>query len=325
MSKRLLLSLFFMPMVLLAKPVEVTGVAATVNGKVITRKEVAILLGPRMSVIKTKYPRGGQAAEKEFEEAQEHVLDQLVENKIILSELEDRGANIPDFVVDQEVERIVKDLYNGNESEFRKALTESGSTMRSYKETQREKILVQALKSEQFGGRNAPPTPDEISAKYQERKRAFRDRSEDKVTFLKIFIPARTSEIGKTAETQLVLAEELASKLKSGADFATVAKEHSADAYSNDGGQWPETQRTDFDPSFAELIFGAPVGEVQGPFKDPRGFTIVKVQNINYGPSAPLSEVKERLVREIDAEKYDDRYQNWISVLKKKAIIDKRL
>jgi len=322
----LLLLLIIAPLTALAESLKViTGVAATVNGKVITRKEVAIMLQPNFTVIRAKYPRWGEQAQKELEEAEEKVLEQLIENKIILSELEDRGASIPDYVVDQEISRIVKNVYGGNEAKFRKTLVESGTTMRSFRESHREKILVQALKSEQFSGQSAPPTPSEISEQYRKRKHDFRKREEDKITFSKIFVPANSGVLGQTADAQLDLAEKIVEDLKDGADFAMTARKFSADAYSDEGGEWPEMLRTDFEPSFAELLFDSPVGQVVGPFKDPRGFTIVKVHNKNYGPSLPMSKVKDRLVKEIESEKYQERYDRWIKTLKKKAIIDRRL
>lgn len=321
----ILLSFLVFSLSSFARPIEITGVAATVNGKVVTTKEVRSLLAPTISLIKTKYPRGGEAAENEYKEAQEKVLEQLIENKIILSELEERGAAIPDFVIDQEVNRITNEFFGGSEAKFRQNLVESGSTMRSFRETQREKILVQAIKSEQFGQDVVPPTPEEISAKYRERKSEYRDRTKDKVTFSKIFIPANSGSAESTPEDQLSLAEEIAQKLKSGANFATTAKESSADAYAEDGGAWPETVREDLEPSFAELLFQAPKGQIQGPYKDPRGFTIVKVTDKVYGPSPPLSEIKERMIKEIESEKYDERYMRWIKTLKKKAIIDRRM
>jgi len=323
--KKSFLCLLLVPMIALGERIPITGLAATVNAQPITRKEVAILLAPRIEVIKAKYPRGGEAAEAEFKKAQNEVLNQLIENKIILSELKHLNADIPDFVVQQEVDRIIKEVYDGKEGEFRKSLVESGSTMRSFKESHKEKILVQSLKQQQFGGRQLPPADEEIKARYQKRKLEFRDRTGDKIIFSKIYIPSRTSEIGSTPQTQLSLAEEVAKDLKNGADFAEMAKKYSLDAYASEGGKWPESARTDFDPSFAELVFESPKGKIAGPFKDPRGFTIVKVHSVKYGPVPPIAEVKDRLVREIQAAKYDERYQKWIEVLKKKAIIDKRL
>lgn len=295
------------------------------NGKVVTIKEVRGLLAPTISLLKTKYPRGGEAAEMEFKKQQDRVLEQLIENKIIISELEEQGASIPDFVIDQEVKRIINEFFNGKEAEFRKSLTESGTTMRSFKETQREKILVQALKSEQFGQNLAPPTPEELQAQYNKRKLEYRDRTKDKVTFSKIFISMTSDDPDATPESQLNLADKIALNLRNGADFSKTAKDSSADAYADEGGSWPSTLRTDLEPSFSELLFQAPIGKINGPYKDPRGFTIVKVTKKDFGPSPPLSEIKDRLVKEVESEKYNEKYSRWMDTLKKKAIIDRRM
>lgn len=308
-----------------ARPIEITGVAATVNGKVVTKKEVRSLMAPTVSLLRTKYPRGGEAMEMEFQKAQNDVLEQLIENKIILSELEERGAALPDYVIDQEVNRITTEIFNGSEAEFRKNLQESGTTMRAFRETQKEKILVQALKGQQFSRDVVPPTPEELKAQYNKRKLEYRDRTKDKITFQKIFISAAGDTPESTPETQLELAEQVANNLRNGADFALTAKKYSDDAYAEDGGLWPESARTDFDPSFAELLFQADLNSVEGPYKDPRGFTIVEVVAKKYGPSPPLSKIKDQIEREIKAEKYDERYQRWIKTLKRNAIIDRRM
>ena len=308
-----------------SRQIEITGVAATVNGKVITKKEVRGILARTVTMLKAKYPRGGEIAEREFKKAQEKALNQLIDNKIILSELEERGASIPDYVVDQEVTRIINDLFDGKEAEFRKSLKESGTTMRSFKETQKENILVQALKSEQFKKDLTPPVPAEIEAQYRKRKNDFRDRTQDKITFSKIFIPAATDDPESTPETQLSLAENLVAALKDGADFGTIATKHSADAYSDEAGQWPEMLRTDLQPTFAELLFESELGAINGPYKDPRGFTIVKVTNKVYGPAPPLSEIKDKMKQEVEAAKYQAKNDKWIKTLKSKAIIDRRM
>ena len=59
--------------------------------------------------------------------------------------------------------------------------------------------------------------------------------------------------------------------------------------------------------------------------KDPAGFTIVKVSKKSYGPSPPLSEVRERMRQEVEIEKRSARYKKWISGLKRNAMIERRI
>lgn len=301
------------------------GFAATVNGTVITRKEVAFQMAPIVGLIQAKYPRRGENFHKEMKAAQDDVLDRLIENKLVLSELGRRGAALPNQVIDAEVKRIVSEVFHGNEKEFRDSLKQSGMTMRGFKESQREKILVQAFRSQQFDD-VAPATPEEISAHYKKRRLKLRDRSEDSISFQKIFIlavdPARP---GFTPEDQLNFAEQLSEQLKNGADFAELAKEHSAGAFADDGGLWEDEERIDLSPAFAEVIFDAAEDTIVGPLKDPAGFMIVKVTKKNFGPIPPLSEVRDRMRQEVEIEKRSARYKKWIETLKRNSMIDRRI
>ena len=306
-------------------PIEINAFAATVNGKVITKKEVAFHMAPAVSMIQAKYPRRGPQYAKELKEAQDGVLDKLIENKLVLSELENRKASLPDHVVDSEVRRIVTEVFNGSEAEFRKSLRDSGMTMRSFKESQKEKILIQAFRAQQFSD-VAPATPEEISKHYAERRLKLRDRSKDKITYKKIFILAEDpKKPGFTPENNLSFAEELVSQLKNGGDFDALAKEHSAGAFADSGGLWENQPRIDLAPGFAEIIFEAPIGQIVGPLKARAGFTIVKVLSKSYGPSPPLAEVRDRMQQEVKIEKRAARYNKWIENIKRNAMIKRKI
>ncbi len=310
----------------LTAAVELTGIAAKVNGHVITKREVYFHLAPTVNMLRAKYPRLGEQYRREFQRAQEEVLERLIENRLVLSNLEDKGLKVPDHVIDQEVNRIIREVFNGNEDEFRKHLDQTGMTRRAFRESQREAILVQAFKSQQFRD-VAPSTPDEIRKRYKERKHELRDRSKDLITFRKIFIPsADRDNLAATPEDQLALAEEIAGKLRDGADFPEMARKHSAGAFAENGGLWEDTPRTDLETGFADIIFDAEKGTIVGPLKDPRGFTIVEVLGIKTGPAPPLDkEMRERMRREVEIEKRSDRYQKWLELLKRNAMVERRI
>lgn len=303
-----------------AAPIPLNGFAATVNGQVITTKEVDLYLAPTLALLRAKYPGRGKDYDKEFNTAQDDVLEKLIENKLVLSELDRRGADLPDHVIDGEVKRIITEIFNGNEAEFRKSLMESGMTMRGFKESQKEKILIQAFRAQQFND-VAPATPGEIEKHYKARRLKLRDRTKDKITYKKIFIRAVD---GPTPEDQLALTEELATKLKGGDDFDAFAKKYSAGAFADKGGLWENQPRTDLSPGFAEVIFEAPENKIIGPLEATAGFTIVKVLSKDLGPYPPLSEVRERMQQEVKIEKRSERYKKWITTLKRNAMI-KRL
>ncbi len=308
-----------------SQPVEVNGIAAKVNGKVITKNEVSFLLSPIFAQLSTQFPRRGPEFVKQLEEAQQNVLKELIDRQIILDEFDQLGATMNAAIIDEEVKRQINQLYSGDEKKFREELKKSRLTMEAYRQMTREKMVVQAMRAQQFSDA-PPPLPNEIQNEYNKIKESLRDVSQDKITFLKIFIPANNPEnTAATPETQLALAEEIADKIKKGADFAEMAKTHSKDAFASTGGLQENVPRTDLASEFAAIIFDAPVDQVAGPLLDPLGFTIVKVVKKELGPVPPLSEVRPMIEERVTRNKTSAQYERWIESRRKRAMIETRL
>jgi len=71
--------------------------------------------------------------------------------------------------------------------------------------------------------------------------------------------------------------KELKSKIESGEDFATVAKEYSSCPSSRDGGNLGTFSPGMMVKEFDEVVFSAPINEVQGPVKTQFGYHLVEV------------------------------------------------
>jgi len=84
-----------------------------------------------------------------------------------------------------------------------------------------------------------------------------------------------------TARHILVDSEEkcqtLIDEIKGGADFASVAKEHSSCPSSRDGGNLGTFGRGQMVAEFDTACFDGEVGEVQGPIKTQFGYHVVEV------------------------------------------------
>lgn len=306
----------------ISAPVEVNGIAAKVNGRIITKNEVSFMLAPRYAQLATQFPRRGPEFERQFNEAREKVMQELVDRQIILAEFEQLGAAIKDNIIDDEVDRQIRELYNGNEAKFREELKKSRLTMDRYREITREKMVVEYMRAQQFADA-PPPLPNEIRNEYNEIKTELRDQSKDKITFRKIFIPSADPQNPlATPETQLALAEGIATEIKNGKDFDELAKTYSKDAFAAEGGLQENVDRTDFAAEFAAIIFEAPENEVVGPLLDPRGFTIVKVISKNLGPAPGLGEVRPMIEKRVQRKKTSAQYERWIEARRKRAMIE---
>jgi peptidyl-prolyl cis-trans isomerase SurA len=304
-----------------SQAVEVNGIAAKVNGSVITKNEVAFMLSPIFAQLATQFPRRGPEFEKQFAEAREKILQELIDRRIILDEFKQLGANIRPHLIDEEVKRQMRELYNGNETLFREELKKSRMTMDGYREMTREKMVVQAMRAQQFADA-PPPLPNEIQNEYNEVKNTLRDVTKDKITFRKIFIPSADPENPvATPETQLALAEDIAKQAKEGKSFEELAKTYSKDAFAEQGGLQENLPRTDLSPEFSAILFDAPENNVVGPLLDPRGFTIAVVISKALGPAPGLASVRPMIEERVRRKKTSAQYDRWIESRRKRAMI----
>jgi peptidyl-prolyl cis-trans isomerase SurA len=305
--------------------IEVNGIAAKVNGRVITKNQVSFMLAPVYAQLAAQFPRRGPEFEKRFNESKGKVIQELVDRQIILAEFKQIGASIKPYIIDQEIKRQMRELYNGDEAKFREELKRSRLTMEGYREMTREKMVVQAMRAQQFSDA-PPPLPNEIQNEYSEVKSTLRDVSKDVITFRKIFIPATDPENpATTPDTQLALAEDISKQLGEGGNFEKLAQTHSKDAFAQQGGFQENIPRTDLSPEFAAIIFDAPVGKIVGPLMDPQGFTIVQPVMITVGPSPSLATVREMIEERVRKKKTSAQYERWIESRRKRAMVDIRM
>lgn len=77
----------------------------------------------------------------------------------------------------------------------------------------------------------------------------------------------------ETEEQCLALKEEITA----GADFADVAKQHSKCPSGGNGGELGEFGRGQMVPEFDQVVFSAPINEVQGPVQTQFGYHLLEV------------------------------------------------
>lgn len=71
--------------------------------------------------------------------------------------------------------------------------------------------------------------------------------------------------------------QELKQQIEAGGDFAALAKTHSQCPSGRDGGNLGEFGPGQMVREFDQVVFSAPVGEVQGPVKTQFGYHLVEV------------------------------------------------
>ncbi|MGJ8657626.1 MAG: peptidylprolyl isomerase [Akkermansiaceae bacterium] len=301
---------------------EVNGIAAIANGRVVTRNEVAFMLAPIRARLAMKHPRMGATFNSELAKSKKKILEELIDRQLIIHEFNSMGAQIPDHAIKADIKRQVDKSYNGSDAKFRKQLKESNLSYTRYFQLTKDKLIGQAMRAQHFND-PTPATQDELIAEYNKHKRDMRDRSKDKIDFEKIYIPVTNDDdLLATPETQKALAEDIAKKIKNGANFAALAKEYSTDAFADQGGKQNNVKRTDLRPDVSFALFTEPIGTVIGPIQlDAGGFQIIRVTRQIDGPYPGLSKVRTEMEQAVQNKKSSVRFERYISRLRKKALI----
>jgi peptidyl-prolyl cis-trans isomerase C len=73
--------------------------------------------------------------------------------------------------------------------------------------------------------------------------------------------------------------EELKTQIEAGADFAALAKEHSACPSGKSGGDLGEFGQGRMVPEFDKVVFSGEVGKVHGPVQTQFGWHLIEIQS----------------------------------------------
>ena len=304
-------------------PIEVNGIVAKVNGHVVTIHEVSFMLAPVYAQLVSQFPRRGAEFERQLKLARDGVVQELVDRQIILDEFKQLGANIKNNLIEDEVKRQIRELYNGDTAKFQQELKRSHLTMDGYRKITKDKMIVQAMRAHQFSDA-PPPLPHEIQNEYDATKLTFRDTIKDRISFKKIFIPRVDPENPLAGpEAQLALTEDLANQINQGKDFSELAKACSRDAFAAQGGVQKNVPRPDLAQEFAAVVFDAKPNQLVGPLQDAAGFTLVIPTHIDYGPCPPLDgKIREMIEERVSRKKTHAQYERWIESRRKRAMIE---
>jgi parvulin-like peptidyl-prolyl isomerase len=124
------------------------------------------------------------------------------------------------------------------------------------------------------------------------------------------------------SEQQREAMEVVLAQLNSGADFATVAGEHSA--CPENGGDLGFFARGQMVPAFEEVVFNLKPGQVSGIFATEFGWHIAKVVDRRPALPCPLDQVRQLIVQELTKQARDKVLERFLDNEREKAVIEER-
>jgi foldase protein PrsA len=221
----------------------------------------------------------------QYEPLADAAVSDLILSRWVLGEAEDRGIEVTDREIDEELENV-KEQQFGSEKEFQRFLDQSGFTL----EEARERIALQLI-SDRIQMAVLPQEPeideDEIQTFYDENITQFEQPETRDVRVI------LTRDEADADDAAAALAEDSSPK-----GFEEVAREFSIDeATKSAGGLREAVVEGQSEPALEEQIFNAPEGELVGPFESEQGFYLIQVEAINAAETTPLADATEQITQ----------------------------
>src|SRR6476659_3965728 len=179
----------------------VDGIAAVVNGDVITYSQVRALTAPREKLLRQQLT--GQDLDSKLIELRQLALKDLIDRRLIIQAFKKESYQIPDHIVDQRVHDIIRESFGGDRNTFVKTLEAQNYSLGEFKEKEMERIIVQAMRSHNVKT-NYIISPTKIEDFYRKHRDLFTTKEEIK---LRLIMISGQKDTGN-AQAQKSLAEE---------------------------------------------------------------------------------------------------------------------
>jgi foldase protein PrsA len=235
--------------------------------------------------------QGGGGVPKEgnpqYDALKEQALSDLLLGRWVEGEAEELGITVTDSEIDQQLDQIKKQNFE-NEKEFRRFLDQSGFTEEDAMERVRLSLLSQRLQEDALSGADEVPG-GAVETFYEENSSQFEQPESRDVRVI------LNKDEAKVEQANEVLSEDDSEKSWEGA-----AKRFSTDKASKSGGGLRTgVVEGQGDAAFDEQVFGAPEGELVGPFETGEGFYLIQVVKVKEAKTTPLEEASEQISQQL--------------------------
>jgi peptidyl-prolyl cis-trans isomerase SurA len=297
-----------------AEPEIVDGIAAVVNGDIITFSQVRGLVMPREKLLRSQF--SGEELVKKIKEARQAALKDLIDRQLIIQAFKKENFQIPDHYVDERMHEIIQESFGGDRNTFIKTLEAQNYTLGEFKKLETERMIVQAMRSKNVR-RDMIASPAKIEDYYNAHKEDFTAREQVKLRL--IMIPSHASD--GNAASQRAMAEEILSKLAGGGEFDRIAQIYSEDTSRDLGGDWGWIDRKTLAGPLEKVAFNLPVGRTSNILEFSGNFYILKVEEKRGGETRSLAQVRDEIEKKLLQQEAQDLQERWIASLRSKAYI----
>jgi parvulin-like peptidyl-prolyl isomerase len=248
---------------------------------------------------KRPFPKAGTT---EYEQLKGQAITFLVQQSEVDEQAKKLGVDISDERVDKEIARYKKQFYGGSDARYEKAVKQQGLTDDQAREAIRQQLISQALFKKVTGDVKASDA--DIKEYYDTHKTQY--------------VQPESREVRHILVTQKALADSLYQQLKSGGNFAKLAKQYSKDPGSAANGGKLTVSKGQTVPQFDKTAFSLKTGQISQPVHTQYGYHIIQaLSGVKTATTTKLADVRASIKQQLEQQKKNDKITKWLEDTKK--------
>jgi len=303
---------------------EANQVAVTINGVPVTNGQVGPIVEEQLKSYADRLSQlSPEFVEQLRKNARRDVIEKIVIERLLDDEVKAQGITVSD----EEMQKKIADLASKQQppmssEEFSSKVQAGGITVEAFQKELRRNLGYFKLFEGQWAGK-VDVADQDAKAYYEQNPKEF--DSPEMVRASHILIKPDTQAPGSDPNQAKALAkakaEDLLAQIRGGADFAEMAKAHSACPSAANGGDLDYFKRGDMVAPFEKAAIDLAPGQVSGVVETEFGFHIIKVTDHKAARTLSFEEAKPGIVETLTANKKTQIIRDYLESLKAKANI----
>ena len=245
------------------------GIVAIVDDDVVLASELA----ERYNVVYQRIMESDAEAKPSPDAIMSQLMERLIIERIQLQLASQRGIDIDDETLTQRVSAFAAEN-RMTLDQFREALEQEGMSYRRFREDIRRDLQLQRLQQSMIR-RRVSITDQDVDDLIDSP--AFRELTSDEYRVGHILLAVESGASEATVDRAAAAADDVIARLRSGADFAQMAVEHSAASTALEGGDLGWRRAAELPSLFGEAVLGLVPGETADPIRNSLGFHIIQL------------------------------------------------
>jgi peptidyl-prolyl cis-trans isomerase C len=292
-------------------PAQLPAVLARVNGEPVTKIDFDRLI--KNMDARANQPIPVERRDQIFRQA----LDELVTYTVLSQETRARKVAVTDAEIDGNIQQMRSQF--PDEPAFKKALDARGMTLDRLKSDTRIDISINKMMESEVA---TEPAPTDVQCREFYDKNPDKFKQDESVRASHILFRVDENADAATKKKAMDQAQSVLKEARAGADFAELAKKHSADGSAQQGGDLNFFTRGQMVPAFDQVAFTLKPGQISDIVTTQFGYHIIKVTDRKPASTVPFDQVSPRIKEYLTEQQKQKKANTFIESLKQKAKIE---